>query len=74
MRFFDVRIRTNQIIDEVWRVQVPDDVAIEDVKQQVLDDAFVIWSDNFSSLLVTDKIDTVGVTVLGFVELEDHYE
>ena len=64
MQRVNVSIRTNQIIDEVWSVEIDPSITIEEAKQRIMDDPFVIWdSGMYATLWDSEVVDTVGVTL-----------
>ena len=64
MQRVNVSIRTNQIIDEVWTVEIDPSITIEEAKQRIMDDPFAIWgSGMYATLCDSEVVDTVGVTL-----------
>lgn len=64
MQQVNVSIRTNQIIDEVWAVEIDPSITIEEAKQRIMDDPFAIWgSGMYATLWDSEVVDTVGVTL-----------
>jgi hypothetical protein len=64
MQQVNVSIRTNQIIDEVWTVEIDPSITIEEAKQRIMDDPFAIWgSGMYATLWDSEVVDTVGVTL-----------
>ena len=64
MQRVNVSIRTNQIIDEVWAVEIDPSITIEEAKQRIMDDPFAIWgSGMYATLWDSEVVDTVGVTL-----------
>ena len=64
MQRVNVSIRTNQIIDEVWTVEIDPSITIEEAKQRIMDDPFAIWgSGMYATLWDSEVVDTVGVTL-----------
>jgi hypothetical protein len=64
MQRVNVSIRTNQIIDEVWSVEIDPSITIEEAKQRIMDDPFAIWgSGMYATLWDSEVVDTVGVTL-----------
>lgn len=63
-QYFNVTIRTNQIIDELWCVEVDPSITMQEAKQRIMDDPYAIWSQGFYATLTdSEVIDTVGVTL-----------
>jgi hypothetical protein len=64
MQQVNVSIRTNQIIDEVWAVEIDPSITIKEAKQRIMDDPFAIWgSGMYATLWDSEVVDTVGVTL-----------
>lgn len=60
----NVSIRTNQIIDELWTVEIDPSITLEEAKQRITDDPYAIWSTGmYATLWDSEVVDTVGVTL-----------
>lgn len=60
-----VRIRSNQIIDEVWNVEVDPSTTLEQAKQIITDDPYAIFgSGMWATMFESEVVDTVGITLL----------
>jgi hypothetical protein len=64
MQQLNVSIRTNQIIDELWTVEIDPSITIEEAKQRIMDDPYAIWGlGMYATLWDSEVVDTVGVTL-----------
>jgi len=64
MQRVNVSIRTNQIIDEIWTVEIEPGMTLEEAKQRIMDDPFAIWGTGmYATLWDSEVVDTVGVTL-----------
>lgn len=64
MNRVNVSIRTNQIIDEIWTVEIEPSMTLEEAKQRIMDDPYAIWSSGmYATLWDSEVVDTVGVTL-----------
>lgn len=64
MNRVNVSIRTNQIIDEIWTVEIEPGMTLKEAKQRIMDDPFAIWGTGmYATLWDSEVVDTVGVTL-----------
>lgn len=64
MNRVNVSIRTNQIIDEIWTVEIESGMTLEEAKQRIMDDPYAIWGTGmYATLWDSEVVDTVGVTL-----------
>jgi hypothetical protein len=67
-QYFNVTLRTYQIIDKLWFVEVDPSITMQEAKQRIMDDPYAIWSQGFYPTLTdSEVIDTLGVK-LGKIE------
>lgn len=64
MNRLNVAVRTNQIIDEIWNVELDSSMTMEEAKQRIMDDPYAIFgSGMWATLIESEVVDTVGMTL-----------